>query len=27
MWAKLRVVERVEFLKMAESKPRLTCVE
>jgi cytochrome c oxidase subunit 2 len=27
MWAKVRVIDRVEFLKMAETKPRLTCVE
>jgi cytochrome c oxidase subunit 2 len=27
MWAKVRVIDRTEFLKMAETKPRLTCVE
>jgi cytochrome c oxidase subunit 2 len=27
MWAKVRVIDRAEFLKMAETKPRLTCVE
>jgi cytochrome c oxidase subunit II len=27
MWAKVRVIDRAEFLKMAESKPRLSCVE
>jgi cytochrome c oxidase subunit 2 len=27
MWAKVRVIDRTEFMKMAESKPRLTCVE
>jgi cytochrome c oxidase subunit 2 len=27
MWAKVRVIDRVKFLKMAETKPRLTCVE
>jgi cytochrome c oxidase subunit 2 len=27
MWAKIRVIDRSEFLKMAETKPRLTCVE
>ena len=27
MWAKIKVIDRVEFLKMAESKPRLTCAE
>jgi cytochrome c oxidase subunit 2 len=27
MWAKVKVIDRVDFLKMAETKPRLTCVE
>jgi hypothetical protein len=27
MWAKVKVIDRAEFLKMAETKPRLTCVE
>ncbi len=27
MWAKVRVIDRTEFLKMAETKPRLSCVE
>jgi cytochrome c oxidase subunit 2 len=27
MWAKVRVIDGTEFMKMAESKPRLTCVE
>jgi cytochrome c oxidase subunit 2 len=27
MWAKVRVIDRDEFWKMAEGKPRLTCVE
>ena len=27
MWAHVRVIDRAEFLKMAETKPRLTCVE
>jgi cytochrome c oxidase subunit II len=27
MWAKVRVIDRAEFMKMAESKPRLSCVE
>ncbi len=27
MWARVRVIERADFLKMAETKPRLTCVE
>jgi cytochrome c oxidase subunit 2 len=27
MWAKVRVIDRGEFLKMAETKPRLSCVE
>ena len=27
MWAKVRVIDKAEFLKMAESKPRLSCVE
>jgi cytochrome c oxidase subunit II len=27
MWAKVRVIERGDFLKMAETKPRLSCVD
>lgn len=27
MWAKVRVIDRGDFLKMAETKARLTCVE
>jgi cytochrome c oxidase subunit 2 len=27
MWAKVKVIDRAEFLKLAETKPRLTCVE
>ena len=27
MWAKVKVIDRVDFLKMAETRPRLTCVE
>jgi cytochrome c oxidase subunit II len=27
MWAKVRVIDRADFLKMAETKPRLTCAE
>jgi cytochrome c oxidase subunit 2 len=27
MWAKVKVIDRGEFLKMADTKPRLTCVE
>jgi len=27
MWAKVKVIDKTEFLKMAESKPRLSCVE
>jgi cytochrome c oxidase subunit 2 len=27
MWAKVRVIDRADFLKMAETKPRLSCVE
>jgi cytochrome c oxidase subunit 2 len=27
MWAKVRVIDRAEFLKMAETKARLSCVE
>jgi cytochrome c oxidase subunit II len=27
MWAKVRVIERADFLKMAETKPRLSCVD
>jgi cytochrome c oxidase subunit II len=27
MWAKVKVIDRTEFLNMAEGKPRLSCVE
>jgi cytochrome c oxidase subunit II len=27
MWAKVKVIGKAEFLKMADAKPRLTCVE
>jgi cytochrome c oxidase subunit 2 len=27
MWAKVKVIDKAEFLKMADAKPRLTCVE
>jgi cytochrome c oxidase subunit 2 len=27
MWAKVRVIDKAEFLKMAEAKPRLSCAE
>jgi cytochrome c oxidase subunit II len=27
MWARVRGIDRAEFLKLAETKPRLTCVE
>jgi cytochrome c oxidase subunit 2 len=27
MWAKVRVIERADFVKMAETKPRLSCVD
>jgi cytochrome c oxidase subunit II len=27
MWAKVKVIDRAEFLKMADTKPRLSCVE
>jgi cytochrome c oxidase subunit II len=27
MWAKVRVIDRADFLKMAQTKPRLSCVE
>jgi len=27
MWAKVRVIDRADFLKVAETKPRLSCVE
>jgi cytochrome c oxidase subunit 2 len=27
MWAKVKVIDRTEFLKMADAKPRLSCVE
>lgn len=27
MWAKVRVIDRTEFLNMADGKPRLSCVE
>jgi cytochrome c oxidase subunit 2 len=27
MWARVRVIDRIEFMKMAETKPRLSCVE
>ena len=27
MWAKVKVIDKADFLKMADGKPRLTCVE
>jgi cytochrome c oxidase subunit 2 len=27
MWAKVKVIDKAEFLKMADAKPRLSCVE
>jgi cytochrome c oxidase subunit II len=27
MWAKVRVIDKADFMNMAETKPRLTCVE